>query len=709
MADASYVVEIAASFKGEQTIAQVDALTAKLVGAGATAETFQDAVVRVSQALDATRASSVAASEALAAANAEYRQLEKAADVAAKAQERSAKLGVVPPEVAASALAANEALERHTAELGKLESAAKASKAQEDALGTSLANIRKLATETATAQKEAATQAAAAEAKKKQAAKDAEAAASKADAEADRNLKKLRAGLAGVGGPLGSLGAAAASSVDDFNDLEESLGSTGAKAATAAAGFGIVATAVAAVTAVVIISTLAIAAWAIGLADSARSAGLTNQAVESLNPQIAALHDTIGQLGDSTGLSTASLDGIAKSLIDAKVSAADLPAALRAAALEERALGQGGAQQFIADMKDSKKSVAALATETQTKLGGVVAKQMRGLDGQSTTLKASIGKIFGSLDIDPVLSGLQRLVGLFDENSASGSALKLIFTSIFQPLINQADNASTVIEAFVLGFEIGLVKLYIAVKPAIKAVSEFFGFKDSSLSDTLALATKAGEYLVPAFLVLAGVFAAVAVAIGVAVAAVVAIQVAIYSMIAAVVYAAVSLEAGFLSAVQSVYTYLSSIDLAQIGSDLIAGLARGITAGAGAVVHAVSDAVGGAITSAKSLLGIHSPSKVFAEIGGHTAEGFAQGVDDGADDAQGAIAKMAEPPTPTSPGAPAKGASSSGGSGGPSIVFQEGAIQLFGVKDAEQGVGLIRSALTQLLEGMAIQASGGTA
>lgn len=71
--------------------------------------------------------------------------------------------------------------------------------------------------------------------------------------------------------------------------------------------------------------------------------------------------------------------------------------------------------------------------------------------------------------------------------------------------------------------------------------------------------------------------------------------------------------------------------VASIGSDIIQGLVNGVTGAAGKLIDAVKDAVGGAIEGAKNLLGIHSPSRVFREIGQYTMQGAALGVDDDAD------------------------------------------------------------------------------
>lgn len=68
-----------------------------------------------------------------------------------------------------------------------------------------------------------------------------------------------------------------------------------------------------------------------------------------------------------------------------------------------------------------------------------------------------------------------------------------------------------------------------------------------------------------------------------------------------------------------------------IGSDIVQGMVDGITGAAGRLVDAAKNAVGNAIDGAKKLLGIHSPSRVFREIGRYTMQGAALGVDDDAD------------------------------------------------------------------------------
>lgn len=65
----------------------------------------------------------------------------------------------------------------------------------------------------------------------------------------------------------------------------------------------------------------------------------------------------------------------------------------------------------------------------------------------------------------------------------------------------------------------------------------------------------------------------------------------------------------------------------EIGRNIIQGLIDGITGAAGKVASAITGAVGNAIDSAKKLLGIASPSKLFKKFGGYTMEGFEIGIE----------------------------------------------------------------------------------
>ena len=84
----------------------------------------------------------------------------------------------------------------------------------------------------------------------------------------------------------------------------------------------------------------------------------------------------------------------------------------------------------------------------------------------------------------------------------------------------------------------------------------------------------------------------------------------------------------------------------QVGADLMQGLVNGIGNAVGAVRDAIGKAIGGAIDFAKNLLGIHSPSRVFMEIGDFTAQGMAVGLTKGAKHVKKA-SKALVPPAPS--------------------------------------------------------------
>ncbi len=678
-ADASFAIQIASTMpQGEATIAQLDALTANLMGAGKGAEHFSAAVAKVSNQLDVAKAASVAANATLADGKAGYAQLERAALQASKAAEKAALKGVVPPDVAAKAAQASAAVNQYAGVLQTLERRAKAAAGEEQHLATTLANVKKLSGHV-----------------------------DKSLAGQSERLGKLQGGLNAVGGPLGRLGGGLVAPIKGFSELTQTMGASNAAALAAAAGVAALAAAVVVVTVALAAAVVAIGAWAVGLADTNRNTALATEAAEAMHPELVALRGDFAALNKETGLSGDALRKLSKGLTEAGVSAADMPDALRAAALAERALGAGGAAEFTKQIKDAKGAVGGLAAEVSGKLAPIVAKQMRGLDAQADTFKKNIGELFGGLNIEPVLAGLERLVALFDENEAAGQAMKFLFESMFQPLINQAENAAIVIEAFALGFLIGLTKVYIAIKPAIAAVKEFFGFEDTTLADTIDLARKAGEYIVPAFLVFAGILGVIVAAIGLAIGAIVAIQVAIYSLYAAVVYVGIQIVQGFIGAFQAVAEFLGGIDLMQVGADIVMGLVNGILSAPGAVLKAITGVVGGAIDAAKSLLGIASPSKVFASFGENTGEGFVQGLEDTTGDASAAMSALVEPPSVATAAEGAAPAAAGGGGGGGGAVDLSGAtFNFYGVKDAEQATQSFGEMLTRILEGEAAQLGG---
>ncbi|MXR38004.1 phage tail tape measure protein [Craterilacuibacter sinensis] len=79
-----------------------------------------------------------------------------------------------------------------------------------------------------------------------------------------------------------------------------------------------------------------------------------------------------------------------------------------------------------------------------------------------------------------------------------------------------------------------------------------------------------------------------------------------------------------------------------LGSQIMQGLVNGITTGLGAVKAAITGAGESTIGWFKQKLGIHSPSRVFAELGGFTMEGLQQGITGGQGGPLGAVMNVAK-------------------------------------------------------------------
>lgn len=96
----------------------------------------------------------------------------------------------------------------------------------------------------------------------------------------------------------------------------------------------------------------------------------------------------------------------------------------------------------------------------------------------------------------------------------------------------------------------------------------------------------------------------------------------------------------FQNAVNSARRFISSA--ASVGSNLISGFVNGVRSAAHRLISAVTGAVSNVINGAKRLLGIHSPSRVFKDIGINTMLGAAIGIEDTSKKPLQAVESMAD-------------------------------------------------------------------
>lgn len=398
-------------------------------------------------------------------------------------------------------------------------------------------------------------------------------------------VNEIAEALGKFGGPAGVAGQKVFGLASGFSKLKGAIGTAGPYIAI---GVGIVAIASAAA-----LATFAIGKWSIGLADANRTQGLMMDGIARTSEGGAELAATIDNLGTIVPSTREELMGMAKTLADSGLRGKELSRELEATAIKAAKL----------------------------KFGPDFGAQLLSLDFQAKRLQENIAAIFGGLKIDKFLEGLQKLGALLDAGTESGQTLKFIFESIFQPIVDGAAGAAVTVERFFLQAEILALKAFIAIKPYRDEIA-------AVVKGLLIGAAAITGVVVVAFGLLAAAIGAVVVGVGFLVSKIPAMGEALGDAAFAIVQFFVTLPAR----------------VEQLGVDIVQGLVKGITGAGSAVVKALGGVVQGGIDYAKGLLGIASPSKVFEGIGSNTVEGFASGVEGGANDAQGALEAMVAPP-----------------------------------------------------------------
>lgn len=84
----------------------------------------------------------------------------------------------------------------------------------------------------------------------------------------------------------------------------------------------------------------------------------------------------------------------------------------------------------------------------------------------------------------------------------------------------------------------------------------------------------------------------------------------------------------------------TNIDWGSIGTNIVRGIAGGITSGLSTIANAARDAANKALNTAKSVLGVNSPSTEFAWIGKMVDEGLALGINRNSDRVDTAVEKL---------------------------------------------------------------------
>ena len=286
------------------------------------------------------------------------------------------------------------------------------------------------------------------------------------------------------------------------------------------------------------------------------SASGSSQAYESLAKKIAAVSEHGGNLKiadkalakvaetGARATDVAAKLGISVELLDAKLKAGTIKASEFGDALQKALIDKGAKAVDVAS---------------------------KSLDGIKARFSNSIAAIFDVGDkADPILEAFSKLADLFDQNTASGQAMKLAVETIVEEVGKLAEAAVPILKDLLLySLQFALAVLEMSESGSTARVS-FEGF-------------------------------------------------------------ALAIGGPFAGAVAGILTLVAAIrrvgpEAYEAASQFIEGLVNGIADGVSRVTEAAAKAAHAAVTAVKNVLGVHSPSVVMMDVGSNLAEGMAIGM-----------------------------------------------------------------------------------
>ncbi len=308
-------------------------------------------------------------------------------------------------------------------------------------------------------------------------------------------------------------------------------------------------------------------------------------------------------------------------------------------------LGKDGNKSLIQGFTANKDDIKnALSRIGEQKFAGPAAAQMRTLDKLSERLHENLSSLFEQLKIGTLLGGLQKLVGILDETSASGKEIRKVLSAFAQPFADAVDAALPYLEAFVKGIILGGLLVALVGIKIQRALA-------SLIPESL---TKNIDWIQVVFYATAGVVLGLAMAMGLL--AVFAFALATPFLLLAAV--AVLFVVGLVMALDYIVGWFDEVSEAfdgmewdDIATAIIDGIAGGLADGAGAIYDAMTALGKGAYAAFKASIKAKSPSWLFRLAGRTIPEGTALGVEDETGQVETAVSSMASPSDMAAPSA----------------------------------------------------------
>lgn len=401
----------------------------------------------------------------------------------------------------------------------------------------------------------------------------------------------------------------------------------------------------------------------------------------------------IDNVSASVSIGRDKVAGYATQLYQSGLRGEALSQALEGASIKASALGDAAGSGFAgwaSAVALTGGSVKRLSEDVKNRFGGIVQKQMQGLEVSALKAREGFASLFTGLNIEPFLEALSRLRSLFAQNTASGRALKQLMTLLLEPLLGAATDGTVAMRRFFKQMVIGVQEITIAFLTVRNWFRKTFGSSETRP----VLARLFGSFQLGRVVVyaLAVAFSVMAVNVLAAVAPLLLVGAAIYFAI---------------ETVQGLYDLWNEIDWKGLGVGIWEGIVGGVKAGLNAVKSAFSDLASEATTAFKRALGIASPSRVFATLGLSIPQGIEQGIEKGSPDAQAAAANVVQAPklgnTAAAPADRAR-AGTAATAGASSVTVSIASINVAAKTDDPRSYAeALRRELESVLESMAVQ------
>jgi hypothetical protein len=468
-----------------------------------------------------------------------------------------------------------------------------------------------------------------------------------------KGLQDMLSVVDGMPGPLSKLSTGIGGADKAMAGLSGAMTTMVASGAIVVAILSATAVALTAVAVATAKATVELLKYAAAQADAMRSERLRLEGLGTLRRWMrlttkdsAQMSESINRVAERVPLARDQVAGYGQELHRLGIRGRAAEDALEALSIAQAVQGDLGRRRLMMLVRmagNSEGAMRNLAERTRRELGGIAMQQMMSLSMITTKLQESFQALFADIPIAPLLAGLYRLSQLFSQNTESGRALRAILTTVLGTFIGELATTTPMLEYLFKELVILSLKVAIAFFRIRNAVYSAFG---TGILGRILASSSAAEIF--RTIIAAVVIVVTALAAGVAV-----LTLALVGALAPIMLIAYGLHQAY----QAVEEFIPSIGrLLELfnpalwsvaGQAMIDGIVHGFSSGIGRLHDAVVGAATGAMNAFRSVLGIASPSTVFAGYGLNISQGVAEGIESGAPAATGAATNMMSTATTT--------------------------------------------------------------